>query len=321
MAEDEYARHLTDLHSRLNISEDVLLGAVQEVTRAEITSRKRIIGGEANEVWDMAFSDNRKLIIRISRDAEKHFEQEQWAIAHCVALDVPVPKILLIKHLSTPDRPLDICIQEKLDGDVLTQGANDLKKIPQSRLEAITKQLGEFLSKIHSIPVEGFGYLDGNGQGGAPTTWASLGDQEEQYLDLARKTGFDQGAMKAILTVLKEKEYPIVQLSCVHNDFRARHVMVHEDRITGIIDWGEVAGGDPMSDFAKWDYKDVERIPLEWLKAGYQNKALLADYFEERLYHRRLEFGLCIFWWYNYQGFPAGVEEAKTKLLQDLAFF
>jgi hypothetical protein len=37
-------------------------------------------------------------------------------------------------------------------------------------------------------------------------------------------------------------------------DFRAKHVMLKERQITGIIDWGEVSSGAPVDDFAKWDY-------------------------------------------------------------------
>jgi len=109
----------------------------------------------------------------------------------------------------------------------------------------------------------------------------------------------------------------------IHNDFRAKHVMVRNGCVAGIIDWGEVASGSPINDFAKWDYWDGDgaTVPLEWLLEGYADNKLIAAEFDVQLHLKRLEYGICVLWWYEHRGFAFGVEEAKRKLYRDLAFF
>lgn len=37
----------------------------------------------------------------------------------------------------------------------------------------------------------------------------------------------------------------------LHGDFHPRHVYAEGGRVTGIIDWGDASGGDPVSDLAR----------------------------------------------------------------------
>jgi hypothetical protein len=131
---DEYAQHLRDVHSKLATPEEFILEALKDVTAGGIVSKRRIIAGEANEVYDIRTSDERDLIVRISRDREKDFEQERWAIDQCMKRDVPVPTILAIKHFSEGADPIDICIQDKLAGDLLSIAAASL---PRDRVRDI----------------------------------------------------------------------------------------------------------------------------------------------------------------------------------------
>jgi len=112
----EYGQHLRDVHSKLTAPEEFILEALKDLTAGAIVSKRRIIAGEANEVYDIRTSDERDLIVRISRDREKDFEQERWAIDQCTKTDVPVPTILAIKHFSEGTNPIDIASKINLQG-------------------------------------------------------------------------------------------------------------------------------------------------------------------------------------------------------------
>ena len=76
-----------------------------------------------------------------------------------------------------------------------------------------------------------------------------------------------------------------------------------------------------INDFAEWDYWDGTTVPLQWLLEGYASNKTDAAEFDTQLHLKRLEYGVCVLWWYQHRGFALGVEEAKRKLYGDLAFF
>lgn len=159
---DEYAQHLRDVHSKLALPEEFILEALKDVSVGGIVSKRRIIAGEANEVYDIRTTDERDLIVRISRDREKDFEQERWAIDQCRKRDVPVPTILAIKHFREGTNPIDICIQDKLAGDLLSIAAASL---PRDMVRDICVRIGELLARVHGIRTKGHGYLNHQGEG------------------------------------------------------------------------------------------------------------------------------------------------------------
>jgi len=163
--------------------------------------------------------------------------------------------------------------------------------------------------------------LDGNGKGRFDTfaemmeTEAAI-DNLEKYVKLADEVGFDRDAMKKILKVVTNgvRSTPSSSPVLTHNDFHPKHIIVKDGWVNGLIDFGEVAGNYPVSDFAKWDYWDGDWIPLEWLKEGYANKEIFQNGFEETVHWMKLEHGLSLLRWYDHQYYAKGVEDAKRKL-------
>jgi hypothetical protein len=136
--------------------ESTLNEILSELSPEPVIAKQRIIAGEANEVYDVAFADGTHVIVRISRDEDKNFEQEQWAIRECGLRGVPVPELLGVWHRSIQGEPLNLCIQRKLEG-VLLPNAQVAPRV----LHQLVVQAGELLSRIHAILVKGFGYLNG----------------------------------------------------------------------------------------------------------------------------------------------------------------
>jgi aminoglycoside phosphotransferase (APT) family kinase protein len=315
---EAYRTHLTEIHSRLKAPDALVTDAVTEATGSSITLKRRIIAGEANEVYDVTLGNDAHVIVRISRDAEKHFEQEQWAIEQCGQIGLPVPEILLIEHHSTEGQPLDICVQRKLEGDLLEHGSLDASAMSSEELRAIVREAGEMLSRIHSLPVVGWGYLDKIGRGPEPSFqsgWDKFMAQEEQFTALAERTALDAHIMPAIFEYMSRKGKAVPAMSPVltHNDFHPKHLMIKDNHVSGIIDFGEVSGHIPENDLAKWKYFDDEKFPIEWLLEGY-GREKLGEHFDDLMLMLQLEYGLSILGWYEYRKYPAGVEDAKKKL-------
>lgn len=103
-------------------------------------------------------------------------------------------------------------------------------------------------------------------------------------------------------------------MTLIHNDLLPAHVLVHDGRLSGIIDFGEVAAEPAVNDFAKWDYQVGERWPVEWIQAGYGDASLFSPPNHRTYQAMWLANGLWNMRWYYETGFPAGVEAARDRL-------
>lgn len=320
-----YQKYLADLHSQLITSDEVIFDVIKNGLNKELVSKTRIVAGEANEVYLAQLSDDSEVIVRISRKEKTEFDKENWAIEKCREIGVPAPKILLTKTLDFEDKHLHFCIQEKLDGEPLERGNINFHSFSEERKKKIIFQAGEILSKIHSIKTDGFGELDKNGKGEFQTFSDLMREHvnhEKEFLTMAKEINFDENAMQKIFRILKEKAGTLnFEPSLSHNDFGPKHIMIQNDTVSGILDFGEVCGHSPINDFAKWDYWFSDEIPLEWLKDGYTNKDLFSKDFDNILHWIRLNNGLGVLWWYHNQKYPEAIEKAKQKLCNDLAFY
>jgi aminoglycoside phosphotransferase (APT) family kinase protein len=316
---DEYQSYLARLHQKKEIPEGILFEALREVSPKSVKSRRRLTGGETNEVYDIRFDDDTDVIVRISRDAEKNFEQEAWAIEKCAERDIPVPEILALRHLSVPGQPLDICMQRKIPGSVLT----DLSLSEEDR-RAYARKAGDYLSRIHDVSADGFGYLNARGQGEASSSSTEANElllMEPEFQALGQKHGI-AGALisRAIVLSVEDAAANNVLDAClIHNDFAARHVMVSERKVSGIIDFGEVAGGEPLLDLVKWRMLDAKDYPFTWLQEGYQNQAVFTPEFSRRLDIKTVESGLWRMRYYDRQGYVEGVADVREQFLANLS--
>jgi aminoglycoside phosphotransferase (APT) family kinase protein len=135
-------------------------------------------------------------------------------------------------------------------------------------------QLGELLGAVHSIAVDGFGYLRPDGRAW-PITFESimldLVGRRARLLDAARHWAVAQRLVDAGLTALADHTYlyDYRDPRLVHGDFSLDHVLVDGDSVSGIIDMQECAGGHPACDIAYWIVNCDHVIPLAALLASY----------------------------------------------------
>jgi aminoglycoside phosphotransferase (APT) family kinase protein len=173
------------------------------------------------------------------------------------------------------------CIEEKLPGVAL-----DVLLGKGAQPKCAIGQLGELLAAIHSISIDGFGYLRPDGRGWPVTLGSIMLDlipRRVHLLDAARHWRVEDSLVDAGLAALSDHAhlYGYDDPRLLHGDFKPGHVLVDGDpgheHISGILDMQECAGGHPASDIAYWLAISGERIPLAVLLASYPGRMEFVD--------------------------------------------
>jgi aminoglycoside phosphotransferase (APT) family kinase protein len=309
---DPYAQHLADLHSGFEAPANVIVAAAREVTASPIRSKARIVHGEANEVYRITFESQLHVILRIARRAEEVFEKEAWAIDRCRRLGMAVPRVLSLQRRQTEAEPLELCFLEMLPG----QRLSDSLDLPPDTLRTVVRELGEQISRMHGI---GPDELDDGGRFFEHDTDDFLA-MEAEFAQLAVQAGLDRPAVERAFRFCETTMAgPDPRRRLTHNDFRACHVLVHEGRLSGLIDFGQVSIDSPINEFAKWDYWEAPALPVAWLREGYGDQSLFDDAFESRFAALRLANALWVLRWYALTGYAAGAERAATSIQRYIA--
>lgn len=323
---NHYQKYLVSMHANWVTPDEIIHNVVREGTGLDLAAKQRVIAGEANEVYDVTLNSGKHVILRISTSGYPNFLQEKWAISKCEKLGVPVPEVILIKHLTIDGKEKSLCLMEKIDGEPLERGNIDFDKLSLNLRKNLINQAGEILSKIHSIETVGFGWIIGEGKAEYSTSdelIQRLVSKQEEVEKMAKEEHIDKTHIDKALKIIRsfKRLYSKVKPYLNHGDYSHKHFMVKENKITCILDWGGVRSDTPIYDFANWDYWFGEYIPTDWLKEGYKNKSLFEGNFEDFLHMIKIFKGLEILNWYHQAKYKQAVEKAKIKLLRDLEYF
>lgn len=309
---DEYARHLAVLHAGFEAPAELIAAAAREVTASPVLTRERIVHGEANEVYRIAFESGLEVILRIARRAAGLFEKEAWAIGRCRALGMSVPQVLSVQTLQAGDEPLELCFLEKLPG----QRLSDSLTLPRETLRAVVRELGEQISRMHALGPADLGEAIRFFENDTDNFLA----MEAEFVRLGCEAGLErrtlERAFRFFEAVMTRRDHP---RRLTHNDLRACHVLVHEGRLSGLIDFGEVSIDLPVNEFAKWDYWEAPALPVVWLQEGYGDKGLFGEGYGEVFHALRTANALWVLRWYALTGYAAGVRRAAARLAGYLA--
>ena len=149
---------------------------------------------------------------------------------------------------------------------LLGSGGNTSKTVDRRR---VARQLGVFLAGLHTYPV------DKAGGAGVPEARDLVAHWRDKSLEqLRRLNGLDVN--RGLLRRYLESNTPVSfqgPPSLVHNDLWAEHLLIDtcSGGVSGVIDWGDAAIGDPAIDFACL-YTWYGRSWLEDILAHYTGK-------------------------------------------------
>lgn len=300
--------------------------AVAEVAPEGASRHERLLRGEQNEVYAVTTSTDRELIVRISRRPSSPFPGERWIIESLRAAGVPTPKVLLVQDFTDRSEPVSICIQERLPGIPLADLVEGSSALGEGERHRYAIECGRMLRRIHSVPTNGYGFLDAEGSG-AEENWGEFLTipvrHRDRFASAATSGGLTLDEFDAALLLLHAGATRLAGIapSVVHQDFLSKHVLVKDDDIVGVIDFEVSRGGDGLYDLAIWDLYHGIRFPLDWFLQGYApNPSDLPIDVTDRLWLYKLHFALRILLYSatGFSGFASLAAAAARVALDEL---
>ena len=202
------------------------------------------------------------------------------ALAHTILLKkgVLVPCVIAWEHRNE-ESGLSVMITEEIPG----VPAQD--EWPSRNAREILNEAGRQIALVHEVPVDGFGWIDRN-------SYHALKGVNTTFRDF-----FDEGLTDSLETLdrfdFSDKEITriseLVETACrildtenadlVHGDFDTSQILHRNGKYTGMIDFGEIRGCNPLVDLATCLLFDGQKRPLayEYILEGYRETVRLSD--------------------------------------------
>ena len=307
---------LREHHGAMTSPSEVLSGAVRRATGQPPADHRRLIVGQVNEVYDVTLADGRQVVVRISHVEDPRFEAERWALDAARDRGVPTPRVL---HLETgPER--QACVEEMLPGVQLATLLGE--GLPAS----VVEDLGALLGRIHEVSVDGFGYLQPDGRGW-PIAFRDimldlLPEQDRLFAAAAHWQVPDRQVTRGLdLLAAHDAIYDWSDPRLVHGDFTPDNILVHDGRVSGILDLQECSGGHPIEDLMIWDHVVGRYLPLDRLLETYTERQVFDATYEPLFHLVLLRRTLHMLMVRLDQANPYDVAHLRAELARALDFF
>jgi len=289
--------------------------------------------GNVNSVRIGRLESGEDVIIRCHPKGVKngYFYAESTASDKARELGLPSYQTLAIHdYLGGNDFAFQVI--EKLPGLALERWLNQHPEDEQKLL----REAGQSMARLHQIKVQGFGPFNNEKAKsgelvGTHETYAEAMRAGLPFnLDILTKEGIFAPEQSQAVAGLFTDENPLlhtVEPVLVHNDFADWNLLTDGNEITGILDFDECVGGDPIGDVACWStFFSPERLPafLEGYFSVAEKPADFQDKFELlRLRYTASKMTLRV---RRYQWEPTDVirqriENGKLHLAESLKYF
>jgi len=293
---------------------------------------KNVTRGNVNIVRKLKIN-NKPYVVRMHPKNVKNGYFYVEKVAHDLAIKagLPVSKIDEVHEAANPE-DMDFVLMTVLRGTTLD---NHLLKDKTNEVELLYKA-GTLMAQIHTIRVVGFGSFDNEiaktkqrliGLHGQyhDFVWAGL---EENLQRLVALGVLDGTQAQNIKTVFDETKYePLDGPRLIHNDMADWNMLTNGEAITGVLDWDECHGGDPIADLACWSTFFTMNRYQKFLN-GYKSVASLPVDYEKRFHFYRLRYTISKMalrvkrYAVDKSEFVRSrIESGKDALREELAFF
>jgi len=240
----------------------------------EMDELKKIGEGTGN----VAFEVNSDLVFRFPKKEENQKQLEREIAVQEILKDnssLPIPDFSFL-----PDDHSFVGYK-KLLGVPLLAVVNEFKG-----WDHFSKQIGSFLSGLHSISVQELEGLNVLREEKSFEDWKQSGKEFfEKIRSLVPKRYITQ-VETFFQSALPNRTMDLV---LCHNDLGIEHILVAENMVTGIIDWGGVVVTDPACDFARI-YRDVGEQVMDTVLSEYTS----IEAKREGLRERAIFYGKCL---------------------------
>lgn len=232
--------------------------------------------------------------LRVLPEPGASFAPEARAHSLLCQRGLNVPDVVFFEHLNAELQRSIMATTEIAGEHVGLASRRDVKDV--------LVEAGRELAVINSVPVHGFGWIKRDRE-----VVVDLEAEHPSYRSFALE---DIDARLASLElVLDNKECLAIRETIdryaswldvdhgrlAHGDFDVTHIFQKDGRYTGIIDFGEIRGGDPFYDLGHFRLHDGETLPdivLPYLLEGYGQVTSLPPDHEWRIAYSSLLIGV-----------------------------
>lgn len=270
-------------------------------------------GGTDSYVFTACHADGRPLMVKVARHPRSRYDTTAWAAVTMAAAGIPVPDVLWHNQR--------VCVETRCPGQALapeTAGQDTVTVQPPDAVSsgaAVTA--GRILRRLHTVPAIGFGRLDPAGR----SLYGSLHDWLLASPPYAPPTPGGVGLGKltgTVHAVLRNHLHrlPEVAPQLLHGDCGARHVIVCDGNVTGLVDLESVRGGDPLADIAGWSLHEHPDLTASMLSGYFPQPPDTATRWALTLYRLRIAAALLCF--HLRSGEPARARLRAAQIRADL---
>jgi Ser/Thr protein kinase RdoA (MazF antagonist) len=181
---------------------------------------------------------------------------------------VKVPKILGFEH-KNEYTGLSLMLVDEITGTCIEDDP------PINNLHTILRDAGRQLALIHTVTVDGFGWIDRSSYDKLKGEKRSFDEYFSEYLnnDLQAISQHPFSEEEKIqihnLMISARKTLNVQKAVLVHGDFDISHIFHSKGSYSGIIDFGEIRGNNSLFDLATFIGFYQDRKAYSYLLEGY----------------------------------------------------
>lgn len=249
-------RYFTDGELLDRVNETLGDNSLVEIEPLDLDAQTNL--GNVNSVRVGRLASGSEVVIRCHPKGVKNGYFHAEAVAAHRAKQAGLPSYdTLAVHDYEGDDDFAFHVLEKLSGTAIKKW---LETNPDDEAKLLPK-IGAAMARLHLIKVDGFGAFNneraksGGLVGLHPTFGEALRAGLPFNLDVLTKENILTVNQAQATTALFGNENPLLdvpQAVLVHNDFADWNLLTDGKKVTGILDWDECVGGDPISDIACW---------------------------------------------------------------------
>ncbi len=241
-------------------------------------SFERTAEGVSTQVYRVR-RDGGLFYLRIAEKESDDLRTDAELHRRLLGLGVSVPDVVYVESFDAGLRR-SVMITTEIEGKPLTASAS------KKEAKAVVRAAGRDIARINQVRVDGFGWVKRDGPRWPPAgvceTYADFVTSElPQPWPGVLAALFSPKQLAGLEEVIEaEKRRDISAASLAHGDFDLTPIYQRAGRYTGLIDFGEVRGTEPLYDLGHFFLHEGETHPAALLGAlleGYAEVTPLPD--------------------------------------------
>lgn len=220
----------------------LIAAATRAVTGREVTGLTALSGGGMNQTYRADLGDSDPVVVRAALHPQPWFTQESALMTAARAAGIPTAEVLGVEHHEVEGGVWSASIQRLLPGRALDR----LDGLDREQFGRLIEDSGELLARIHTVETDR----------GIAHPLTPPGRITIERVRRLVEGEFGPGAARLIEPAAElvrdaaQRRTPARVLA--HGDFLPKNLLVHQGRISGVLDWEFAGPASPAHDLARW---------------------------------------------------------------------